>query len=153
MKRKHIIILVVVIIAAAVGAWLIFGKKKETAISFKTATIEKGDVKITVTATGTLNADTTVQVGTQVSGIISKIFVDFNSVVRKGQVVALLDTTYLAAAVEDAASALYRNQVQMNLTKRNFDRNKELFQQKVIAQQEYDQSLSDYETAQANVRS
>ncbi len=153
MKRKYWITLGVVVVALAVGAWLLFGKKKETAAEFRTATVEKGDVKIAVTATGTLSADTTVQVGTQVSGIISKIFVDFNSVVKKGQVVALLDTTYLAAAVEDAASALYRNQVQLDLTKRNFDRTKELFTEKVVAQADYDQAISDYETAKANVRS
>lgn len=153
MKRSYLTLSIIALIVLATGSWLFFGKKKEAAPAFKTAAVERGDVKISVTATGTLSADTTVQVGTQVSGIISKIFVDFNSVVRKGQVVAMLDTTYLAAAVEDAASSLYRNQVQLNLTKRNYDRTKELFDEKVVAQAEFDQSLSEYETAQANVRS
>ena len=153
MKRKYWIILVIVVVALIVGAWLFFGKKKETALEWRTGKVERGDVRIVVTATGTLNADTTVQVGTQVSGIISKIFVDFNSVVRKGQIVAQLDTTYLAAALEDAASSLYRSQVQVDLTKRNYDRTKLLFDEKVVAQADYDQALSDYETALGNLRS
>lgn len=152
-KRGLLIILIIVIIALAAGAWILFSKKAENPANFRTTQVEKGDIRITVTATGTLSADTTVQVGTQVSGIISKIFVDFNSVVKKGQVIAMLDTTYLAAAVEDAASSLYRTQVNLNLTKRNFERTKELFNEKVVAQADYDQALSDYETSQANVRS
>ncbi len=153
MKRSYWIILVIVVAALIVGAWLFFGKKKEAALEWRTGKVERGDIRVVVTATGTLNADTTVQVGTQVSGIISKIFVDFNSVVRKGQVVALLDTTYLAAALEDAASSLYRSQVQVNLTKRNYDRTKLLFDEKVVAQADFDQALSDYETALGNLRS
>ena len=153
MKKKYWILIVIIVIAAAIGAWFLFGNKDAAAVQYRTAKVEMGDLRIVVTATGTLQADTTVQVGTQVSGIIDKILVDFNSIVRKGQVVALLDTTYLAAAVEDASSSMYRAQVQVNLTKRNYDRNKQLFDEKVIAQSDYDQSLSDYETAQGNARS
>ncbi len=153
MKKTYWIILIVVILALLAGAYFIFGKKTEKAVEFRTGKVEKGDVQVVVTATGTLSADTTVAVGTQVSGIITKIFVDFNSVVRKGQVIAVLDTTFLAASVEDAKSSLFRTQVQTRLTKRNYERNKTLLEQKVIAQSDYDQSLSDYETAQANERS
>jgi HlyD family secretion protein len=153
MKKKYWILIVLILVLAAVGAWFLFGKKDAASVQWRTAKAEMGDLRIVVTATGTLGADTTVQVGTQVSGIIDKILVDFNSIVRKGQVVALLDTTYLAAAVEDASSSMYRAQVQVNLTKRNFERNKQLYDEKVIAQADYEQSLSDYETAQANARS
>jgi HlyD family secretion protein len=153
MKKKYWILLIILIVIIGVGAWLLFGNKSEAKIEWRSSKAERGDIKVVVTASGIVSADTTVQVGTQVSGIISKIFVDFNSHVRKGQVVALLDTTYLAAAVEDASASLYRNQVQVDLTKRNFDRNKELFEQKVIAQADYDQALSDYETAKGNLRS
>jgi HlyD family secretion protein len=153
MKKKYWILIIIIVILAAVGAWFLFRNKNVAAVQYRTAKAEMGDLRIIVTATGTLQADTTVQVGTQVSGIIDKILVDFNSIVRKGQVVALLDTTYLAAAVEDASSSMYRAQVQVDLTKRNFDRNKQLFDEKVIAQADYDQSLSDYETAKAGARS
>ena len=153
MKKSYWIILIILIVILGAGAWLLFGNKTEAKIEWRSSKAERGDIKVVVTASGIVSADTTVQVGTQVSGIISKIFVDFNSHVRKGQVVALLDTTYLAAAVEDASASLYRNQVQVDLTKRNFDRTKELFEQKVVAQADYDQALSDYETAKANLRS
>jgi HlyD family secretion protein len=153
MKKTYWIILIIIIAILGAGAWFLFGKKTEAKIEWRSSKAEQGDIKVVVTASGIVSADTTVQVGTQVSGIISKIFVDFNSSVRKGQVVALLDTTYLAAAVEDASASLYRNQVQVDLTKRNFDRTTEMFEQKVVAQVDYDQALSDYETAKANLRS
>jgi len=153
MKKTYWIILIVVILALLAGGYFILGKKSEKAVEFRTGKVEKGDLQVLVTATGILSADTTVAVGTQVSGIITKIFVDFNSYVRKGQIIAVLDTTFLAASVEDAKSSLFRAQVQTRLTKRNYERNKTLFEEKVIAQSDYDQSLSDYETAQANERS
>ena len=153
MKKTYWIITLVVVLALVAGGYFLFGKKTEKAVEFRTGKVEKGDLQVTVTATGILSADTTVAVGTQVSGIITKIFVDFNSVVKKGQLIAVLDTTFLAASVEDAKSSLFRAQVQTRLTKRNYERNKTLFDEKVIAQADYDQSLSDYETAQANERS
>ncbi|MFZ4570957.1 MAG: efflux RND transporter periplasmic adaptor subunit [Bacteroidales bacterium] len=153
MKKTYWIIVVVVVLALLAGGYFLFGKKTEKAVEFRSGKVEKGDLQVNVTATGILSADTTVAVGTQVSGIITKIFVDFNSVVRKGQIIAVLDTTFLAASVEDAKSSLFRAQVQTRLTKRNYERNKTLFEEKVIAQADYDQSLSDYETAQANERS
>jgi HlyD family secretion protein len=153
MKKAYWIIIIVVIVALGVGAYLYFGRKAESSFEWRTAKVEKGDLKVSVTASGTVNADTMVQVGTQVSGIISKIFVDFNSNVRKGQVIAILDTTALAASVEDASANLFRNQVSVNQQKRNYDRTKRLFEEKVVAQADYDQALSDYETAQANLRS
>jgi HlyD family secretion protein len=106
---------------------------------------------MTVRASGTLQAVTTVQVGTQVSGIIKNIFVDFNSEVREGQVIAVLDTTLLAQAVEDARAALRRSEIQVNQTKREFERTKLLFEQKVMAQADYDLALTNYETAETNL--
>ena len=153
MKKKYWIIIALGVIILGIGAWFLFGNKGAAALQWRTGKVERGDLKIVVTATGTLSADTTVQVGTQVSGVIDKIYVDFNSVVKKGQVVAKLDTTYLASSVEDASSAMYRAQVQVDLTKLNYDRNKELFNEKVIAKSDYDQSYSDYMTALANARS
>jgi HlyD family secretion protein len=153
MKKRYWIIIVIVLLVIGGAAYIFLKKEKVKAYEWRTSKIERGDVKIIVTATGTLSADTTVQVGTQVSGVISKIFVDFNSVVRKGQVIAIIDTTFLAAAVVDAQATLYRNTVQVDLTKRNFDRTKQLFDEKVMAQADYDQAYSDYQTAIAGSRS
>ena len=153
MKKKYWIILIVLVVALGAGAWFLFGKKTDGTYEWRTAKVELGDLKIVVTATGTLNAVKTVQVGTQVSGIVSRILVDFNSVVKEGQVIALIDTTNLAQAVEDASAALQRAEIQMNQAKRDFDRNKLLYEQKVIAEADYDLSLSTYETSVANARS
>jgi len=149
MKKKYLIIIIVIVIIAG-AAWLFYSGKRSDAIVWKTAKVEKGDIQVTVKASGTLGAVTTVQVGTQVSGIINKIYVDFNSVVREGQVIAVLDTTYLAQAVEDANASLKRAQIQVNQAKREYDRTKLLFDQKVMAQADYDLALTTYETAVTN---
>ncbi|MEI7500115.1 MAG: efflux RND transporter periplasmic adaptor subunit [Bacteroidota bacterium] len=150
MKKSYWIILAVVIVVAAVAVYFIFGKKKNTVVEWRTAKIEKGDIQVTVRASGTLQAVTTVQVGTQVSGIIKKIYVDFNSVVREGEVIAVLDTILLAQAVDDAKASLKKSEIQVNQTKRDFERTKVLFEQKVMAQADYDLALTTYETAMAN---
>ncbi len=153
MKKSLWITIIIVVIIAAGVAFFFFGKTKKAVIEWRTSKIEKGTIQVTVRASGTLSADTTVQVGTQVSGIINKINVDFNSVVRKGQVIAVLDTTFLAQAVDDARASLKRSEIQVNQSKRDYDRTKVLFDQKVLAQSDYDLSLSTYETAVTNASS
>ncbi|MGA3015140.1 MAG: efflux RND transporter periplasmic adaptor subunit [Bacteroidales bacterium] len=153
MKKKYWITLTALVIILAIGAWFWFGNKSSSAIQWRTGKVEKGDIKLVVTATGTLSADTTVQVGTQVSGVIDRILVDFNAVVKKGQVIAVLDTTYLASSVEDANAAMYRAQIAVDLAKITYTRDKELLDEKVIAQSDYDLAYSDYMTALGNARS
>jgi HlyD family secretion protein len=151
MKKSYwVIIGSVVVVVAAIAIWMIAGKKKAAVVEYRTAKIEKGDIQVTVRASGTLQAVTTVQVGTQVSGIIKKIYVDFNSVVREGQVIAVLDTTLLAQAVEDSRAAMKKAEIQVNQSKRDYDRTKVLFDQKVMAQADYDLALTTWETAVAN---
>ena len=150
MKKSYWIVGAAVVVVAAVAIWRIAGTKKAAEVEWRTAKVERGDMRVTVRASGTLNAVTTVQVGTQVSGIIKKINVDFNSEVREGEVIALLDTTLLAQAVEDARAALRRNEIQVNQSKRDYDRTKTLFEQKVVAQADYDLALSTWETAVTN---
>ncbi len=150
MKKAYWIIFAIVIVVAAVAVWMIIGQKKNGIVEYRTAKVEKGDIQVTVRASGTLQAVTTVLVGTQVSGIIKKIYVDFNSVVKEGQVIAVLDTILLAQAVEDAKASLRKSDIQVNQSKRDFDRTKVLFEQKVMAQADYDLALTTYETAVAN---
>jgi HlyD family secretion protein len=153
MKKKYWILGAVVLAIAAIAVWMIVGKKADAKVEFRTTKIEKGDIQVTVRASGTLQAVTTVLVGTQVSGIIKKILVDFNSEVKEGQVIAVLDTILLAQAVDDARANLRRNQIQVNQTKRDFERTKVLFEQKVVAQADYDLSLTAFETAETNASS
>jgi HlyD family secretion protein len=148
---KKILIIIAVLVVLGIAAWFFFLRGENVKYEWKTAKVEKGDITMTVTATGTLNAVTTVQVGTQVSGIINKILVDFNSVVKEGQVIARLDTTYLSAAVEDAKATVNRNRIQVNQSKRDFDRTKALFADSVVAQADYDNALTAYETAMSNM--
>jgi len=121
--------------------------------NWKTARVERGNLVQFVTATGSLAADTTVQVGTQVSGIIAKILVDFNSIVKFGQIVAILDTTFLFASKEDAEASLGKAKVQVDEMKKEFDRAKSLFDQKVADQADYDLAVYNYESAKSLERS
>src|ERR1035437_4122771 len=100
--KKAIIIISVILVVGGIVAYYLFSANKYKPPVWKTAVADTGNISVTVTATGSLNAVTTVQVGAQVSGIISKILVDFDSVVKKGQIIALLDTTLLYATMRDA---------------------------------------------------
>jgi HlyD family secretion protein len=106
-----------------------------------------------VTATGSISALTTVQVGTQVSGIIAKLYADFNTVVKKGQVVALLDTTILSASKDDAEAMAQKSKVLLKEMKIEFDRSKKLFEENAVSKSEYDLALTNYESAQSTVSS
>jgi HlyD family secretion protein len=122
---------------------------RSTSVEWRTAPVEKGDLNVEVTASGTANPHSLVQVGTQVSGTIARILVDFNSHVKKGQLIALLDTTFLHAAVEDANASLRKAQAQENLARENSQRTKDLFDQGLAAQADLDQSIADLESAKA----
>lgn len=152
MKKKTVLIIVTIVICL-IAIRLSYNKNKKIIIDWDKSFIDYGSIELTVTATGTLNALTSVDVGTQVSGIISKLMVDFNSIVKENQVVALLDTTYLSAAVYDSKANVHKAKVQMEQLKREYDRINQLFTQKVVAQVEYDVALANYETAESNFRS
>ena len=151
MKNKIIIISICLVIIAGGIYYYNYSKNKTTEYYWRTVTVEKGDVNVLITATGSMAADTSVDVGVQVSGIIAKIKVDFNAIVKRGQVIAVLDTTLYYAAKIDAAAAVQRAQITVDETKREFDRAKSLFENKVAAQVEYDQALTAYQTAQGNL--
>jgi HlyD family secretion protein len=104
-----------------------------------------------VTATGAMAADTSVDVGVQVSGTIAKIKVDFNDVVKKGQVIAILDTTLFSASKLNAVAALQRTQVAAEEAKLEMDRTKNLLDQNLVAHADYDLLLTAYKNAQGNV--
>ena len=146
---KKVLIYVLIIVLVLVGLWFIFGKKSGVKIKWTTTKVETGDVNLNVTATGTLSAVTTVQVGTQVSGIINKIKVDFNSNVKKGQIIAEIDKTPLIAALEDAKASLAKAHSTVTQTSRDYARMTKLLAVKAIAQSDYDVSLSNYEVAVA----
>ncbi len=150
MKKKTLIIIAVVSVVgiAAILALKPFSKK-EAAVAFNTVKVEKGSISNTVTATGTIQALKTVNVGTQVSGIILHIYVDFNDHVRQGQLLAKLDETPLRTQLDQSQSAVDQAQSQLHFQEATYNRLKVLYDKKLIAQNDYDQALYNYENSKA----
>jgi HlyD family secretion protein len=120
--------------------------------NYQTATITRGPLTQAVTATGTLNPVVNVQVGSQVSGNIAKLFVDFNSQVKAGQVVAQIDPALFQATVTQAEGDLASAQAGLELAKVNATRTQELFARKTSSQADLDQAMANLHTAEANVK-
>lgn len=127
MSKKPVTIAIVALVVAAGGFWIWKKSTANAAPTYRFATIEKGDLEAAVSATGTLSAVTTVQVGTQVSGKITEILVDFNDHVKKGQLIARIDPTLPEQAVRDAQAGLERNQAELEQSEREYTRNEQLF--------------------------
>lgn len=152
MKKRTIIIisaLALVVVAFAAIKFMPFGKS-EAKISFTTALVKRGKISNTVTATGTLEAIETVDVGTQVSGVINKIYVDFNSKVKKGQLLAEIDKRPLEMQLEQSEANLNQADAELKYQQATYDRNKALFEKKLISQADFDQVVYNYEQARAS---
>lgn len=152
MKRKKVIISSALLIVAAATVLIIHGCKKSQSYIFETAKVEKGSVVNTVTSTGTLEAITSVVVGTQVSGIVEKLYVDFNSRVKKGQVLAELDKTALKSSAEQSLATLDNAKAEMEYQESNYDRSKALYEKNLIAQADYDQAKYNYEKSKSTLK-
>ena len=155
--KKILIILTVVLVIAGIAGYFLYKRTPE--VSFKTAKIERGTIVSTVAATGNLSAVTTVQVGTQVSGTIQKIYVDFNSRVKKGQPIAEIDPSLFNASVEQAQgnslsaeANLLKAKVALTDAERTFKRNKQLLSDVIISQGDYDVAESALQSARAGVK-
>jgi len=147
------------VLTAVILASLVFGCKVD-APTYRTDPVTRGDIQQTVTATGTVNAVTTVQVGTQVSGTIKSLYVDFNSRVKKGQIIAQIDPSTFESQVLQAQANLLSAQANLQKAqtslandKKTYDRNKELFTKNLIAQSDLDAAETNYQTDKALVAS
>ncbi len=140
-----------VVVVIAIAAWALSGNKKEQHITFTTAKVEPANIQNSVTATGTIEPVTSVTVGTQVSGIISKIFVDYNSVVKKGQVIAELDKTNLISELNTAKANLSSSQSTLNYQTANYNRYKALYDKGLVSADEFESARLSYQTAKENV--
>ncbi len=156
---KKLLIGVVLAAALAAGGYLCL-KKENAPPGYRTAKVERGQIVDTITATGTINAVTTVSVGSQISGTIRKLFADFNSHVRKGEVIAQIDPRLLEAAVvqaqgnlENNKAALVKAKVAVTDTERTYRRNRELLPNGFVAQSDVDTSQTAYEQAAAQEKS
>ena len=135
------------IIIIAIIVWLFSGGKEEKQISFSFEKAAPANIQIGVTATGTIEPVTSVTVGTQVSGIVSRIYVDYNSVVKKGQVIAELDKTNLTSELNTAKANLASAQSSLNYETDNFKRYKTLYSKGLVSADEYESAKLSYDKA------
>lgn len=146
------VVVVVVVAALAGGGWWYWQRPQEEKVEYQTATVTRGVLTQVVTATGTLNPVTNVTVGSQISGIIEKIYVDFNSRVTAGQVVAQLDPATFEANVASAEGELANARANLELATVDYRRAEELFKNRLISQSEYDRAAATRRQAEAAVQ-
>lgn len=157
---KKIIVTISIFAAVGFGIWFFLIKGNKQAIKYKTAKIEKGPIESKVSATGTVNAVITVQVGSQISGTIKELHADFNSVVRRGQIIAMLDQkTFIAqrdqakANLINAMANVEKAKADLADKKQKFDRVSKLFKESLSAQSDRDSAEAAYLTAEAQIKS
>src|SRR5947208_5256712 len=143
---------IALIIALFIVAVVVRQCRNGGAANYQTATVTRGTITHAVTATGTLNPVVNVQVGSQVSGNIAKLFADFNSQVKAGQIVAQIDPALFQATVTQAEGDLASAQAGLELAKVNATRTQDLFARKTSSQADLDQAMANLHTAEASVK-
>ncbi len=143
---------VLLLIVLSVGGCLIFGGGKSDRVQFATVDITRGNLRYIVTATGEIQPLNTVSVGSQVSGTIEDIFVDYNSKVQQGDVLLKIEPSVLQASVDEARASLTSAESQRNYAKSEYLRNKTLYSDGYISRAEMEQSQTTYEQAEQAVR-
>ena len=149
MNKKKLIIGIVGVLVVAGGIWLFTGKTSKGGIRLETAKVGRSSISNTVTATGTVEPVTEVEVGTQVSGIIDKLYADYNDVVKAGQLIAEMDKVNLKAELASAEAQLASSKSEYEYQQKNYARNKILFEKKLISDSDYETSTYNYEKAKA----
>ena len=148
-RRKWWLILFVIV--GAIFVYFINSGSNSQATGLATATISRGDLRQVVTATGEIQPLNTINVGSQVSGTIEEIFVDYNSKVKKGDVLLKIEPSVLQASVDEAKASLVSSESQRDYAKSEYERNKILYEDGFIARAELEQSQTTYEQAEQNV--
>lgn len=156
MKKKifsKVWIAMILVVVIAVVVWLLSGDKKEEQINFKQEKVATHTLQNSITATGTIEAVTSVTVGTQVSGIVNKLYVDYNSVVKKGQVIAELDKTNLISELNTAKANLASTESNLSYQSANMKRYQTLYKKGLVSADEYENALLAYRQAKEQVAS
>lgn len=156
MKKKifsKVWIAMILVVVIAVAAWLLSGGKKEEQINFKQEKVATHTLQNSITATGTIEAVTSVTVGTQVSGIVNKLYVDYNSIVKKGQVIAELDKTNLISELNTAKANLASTESNLSYQSANMKRYQTLYKKGLVSADEYENALLAYRQAKEQVAS
>ena len=151
LKISKVWIAMTVVVIIAVAAWALSGEKEKEEINFKQEKVSLQTLQNSVTATGTIEAVTSVTVGTQVSGIVNKLYVDYNSQVKKGQVIAELDKTNLLSELNTAKANMASSQSQLNYQSANMKRYQTLYQKGLVSADDYENALLTYRQAKEQV--
>ena len=151
LKISKVWIAMTVVVIIAVAAWALSGGKEKEEINFKQERVSLQTLQNSVTATGTIEAVTSVTVGTQVSGIVNKLYVDYNSQVKKGHVIAELDKTNLLSELNTAKANMASAQSQLNYQSANMKRYQTLYQKGLVSADDYENALLTYRQAKEEV--
>lgn len=151
LKISKVWIAMTVVVIIAVTAWALSGEKEKEEINFKQEKVSLQTLQNSVTATGTIEAVTSVTVGTQVSGIVNKLYVDYNSQVKKGQVIAELDKTNLLSELNTAKANMASAQSQLNYQSANMKRYQTLYQKGLVSADDYENALLTYRQTKEQV--
>ncbi len=136
-----------IILTGAMALFALTGCHKAPEITLKTVKVEKGDISESVTATGTVESVTQVDVGTQVTGIIEKLYADYNSVVKKGELIAEIEKTLLESELQSANANMESARLTYEYNRTNYERDKALHAKQLISDYDYQTSLKDYEVS------
>ena len=154
MKTKNfskVWIAMIVVVILAIVAWLLSGGKEKEEINFKQEKVATHTLQNSITATGTIEAVTSVTVGTQVSGIVNKLYVDYNSVVKKGQVIAELDKTNLTSELNTAKANLASAESNLSYQSANMKRYQTLYKKGLVSADDYENALLTYRQSKEQV--
>lgn len=152
MKNKLVRWSIVLVLAAGTSVYFFYLRPKQSAgkTNYSYTTLSKGNIESIISSTGTLEAINTIQVGTQISGTIKRIYVDYNDFVKEGQLLAEMDIKQLTATLGNARANLAVMKIQLQQAREEFERNKTLWEKKVITEKEYNDSHYDFERASSN---
>ncbi len=145
--KKNVTLIAVIVVVIGIIAWFCLGSKKESKTNFEMTKVTRGNVSTSVTATGTVDAITSVEVGTQVSGLVSKLYVDYNSNVKKGQLLAELDKINLMNSLNSAKSSLVSEKSDLDYQLKNFKRQQMLHKKQLISEADYETAYNSYADA------
>ncbi len=151
MKTKTIIILSVLILVAAAAIFYFTSGKKEKEVTFITAKAQYGYIAKSITATGTVQPVDTVSVGAQVSGVVKNVYVDFNSIVKQGELLAKVDPSIIQAQTEQSKANLANTKSNLDYQQSNFDRQNKLYNLGAISKADYQVALNQYNSAKAAI--
>ena len=149
MYKKKVFIVGGIILILAISIYLFLGKSKKSSLILETGKVEIGTIINSVTATGTVEPVTEVEVGTQVSGIIDKIYIDYNSIVKQGQVIAEMDRVTLLSDLQSAQATYNGAKAEYEYQKKLYERNKKLYEKQLISDIDYEESTYNYQRAES----